>query len=190
SSIPASSPAVIRIKPIEATPESFLEFGQVIEPTRDDVKFGPQDAQLDLSLGIPRLYVMHLEDKPLKFSDITHHAKVTQCLGSVGAQVWYLGIAKPSIVEKDDYEEEEPGVVVVHQSAAGGHFYAPPSVDEVRVFRISGPKFLMLKRGTWHAGPLFTHAAMDFYNLELSDTDMDFTTHDFEKENGVVFSVE
>lgn len=50
----SSSPAVIRLNPIEATPESFREFGQVIEASPDGDEFGPRDAQLDLSRGIPR----------------------------------------------------------------------------------------------------------------------------------------
>lgn len=53
----SSSPRVIKLKPIEATPESFQEFGQVIEPTPDNEKFGPRDACLDLSQGIPRYYL-------------------------------------------------------------------------------------------------------------------------------------
>ncbi|GJZ08478.1 elongation factor Tu, mitochondrial [Tanacetum coccineum] len=43
-------------------------------------------------------------------------------------------------------------------------------VDSVQVFKISGPKFMKLDMGTWHAGPLFESHAMDFYNLELSNT--------------------
>jgi hypothetical protein len=48
------APEVSELKPIEATPASFQEYGQVIEPYPDSTEFGPQDAQLDLSRGIPR----------------------------------------------------------------------------------------------------------------------------------------
>lgn len=51
--------AVIKLKPIEATPETFKEFGQVIEASNDGEEFGPNDAQLDLSHGIPRSYSTH-----------------------------------------------------------------------------------------------------------------------------------
>lgn len=44
----------VEVTPIEATPETFKEFGQVIEASPDGDVFGPQDAQLDLSRGIPR----------------------------------------------------------------------------------------------------------------------------------------
>lgn len=47
-------PEVVELKPIEATPASFEEYGQVIEASPDGAEFGPQDAQLDLSRGIPR----------------------------------------------------------------------------------------------------------------------------------------
>lgn len=63
--------------------------------------------------------------------------------------------------------------------------------DGVQVFKITGPKFLKLNRGTWHAGPLFKPDTMDFYNLELSNTNVvDHTTHDFEKENAAVFVID
>lgn len=119
---------------------------------------------------------MHLENRPLKFSTITHHASVTQCLGSIGAHVWYLGVAKPSILDDDskenkDNDNNKSNDVVQSQC---GHFYVPPAVDEVCVFRISGPKFVKLNRGTWHAGPLFKPQTMDFYNLELSNTNVSF----------------
>ncbi|XP_073304904.1 uncharacterized protein [Primulina huaijiensis] len=178
----------IKLNPIEATPESFHEFGQVVEASPDGDKFGPHDAQLDLSRGIPRLYVMQLEGRHLKFSSITHHASVTQCLGSIGGHSWYLGVAKPSLVDPSEIK----GVVGadILQSHCG-HFYVPPAVDDVRVFKISGPKFLKLNKGTWHAGPLFLNKTMDFYNLELSNTNVvDHTTHYFAKKNNVVFVID
>ncbi|KAL5733406.1 hypothetical protein ACOSP7_032745 [Xanthoceras sorbifolium] len=180
--------AVVKVKAVEATTDSFKEYGQVIQASPDGEEFGPQDARLDLSHGTPRFYIMHLKDRALKFSKITHHASVTQCLGSIGGHVWYFGVAKSSIVDSKETKGEIGSDVV--QSCCG-HFYVPPAVDDVRVFRISGPKFLKLNRGTWHAGPLFKADDMDFYNLELSNTNVvDHTIHDFIKENGVVFSID
>ncbi|CAN1174192.1 hypothetical protein LINPERHAP2_LOCUS31136 [Linum perenne] len=174
----------MKLKPIEATPESFKEYGQVIGPSPDGEEFGPQDAQLNLSEGIPRFYIMKLTNRPLGFSSITHHAKVTQCLGSIGGGAWYLGVAKPSIVAEVDPPE---GV----KRAKSGHMYVAPEIEEVRVFRFSGPMFVKLEKGTWHAGPLFEGESMDFYNLELSNTNVvDHTTHYFNKENGVVFAID
>ncbi|WCJ19398.1 ureidoglycolate hydrolase [Euphorbia peplus] len=183
-------PARIKLKVIEATPESFKEYGQVIESSADGEIFGPQDAQLNLSQGIPRFYIMHLENRPLEFSTITHHARVTQCLGSIGGHDWYLGVAKPSIVNsegKKGGDDDDDDVVQSHC----GHFYVAPALEEVRVFKFSGAKFVKLDRGTWHAGPLFEADSMDFYNLELSNTnEVDRTTHHFKKNNNVVFSIE
>ncbi|KAH8497239.1 hypothetical protein H0E87_019790 [Populus deltoides] len=188
------------VKPIEATPESFKEYGQVLEASPDGEEFGPKDAQLNLSQGIPRgqrilgpscahsrrmFYIMKLEKRSLKFSTITHHAKVTQCLGSIGGGVWYLGVAKPSIVET----KENAGSDAMQSKC--GHFYVPPAVDKVQVFRISGSKFIKLNIGTWHAGPLFKPETMDFYNLELSDTNVvDHTTHNFKQQDGIVFVID
>ncbi|CAL0316085.1 unnamed protein product [Lupinus luteus] len=179
---------VVTVTAIEATPSTFKEFGQVVEPSPDCDEFGPRDAQLDLSAGTPRFYIMHLENRPLKFSTITHHASVTQCLGSIGARVWYLGVAKPSILDSNEINNDTDNKVVQSRS---GHSYVPPAVEDVRVFKVSGPKFLKFNRGTWHAGPLFTADTMDFYNLELSNTNViDHTTHNFKKDNGVVFSIQ
>lgn len=112
---------------------------------------------------------MRVQDRSFGFSNITHHANVTQCLGSIGGHVWYLGVAKPTLIEDDD----DGGRRVDHvQSGASGYLYAPPAVEEVRVFRVSGPKFVKLNRGTWHAGPLLKDSFMDFYNLELSNTNV------------------
>ena len=49
-----ASPREVKLKAIEATPESFAPFGQVISSSPDGDEFGPHDAQLDLSHGIPR----------------------------------------------------------------------------------------------------------------------------------------
>lgn len=52
-----SKPATVKVKPIEATSESFKEYGQIVEASVDGEEFGPQDAQLDLSHGIPRYFL-------------------------------------------------------------------------------------------------------------------------------------
>lgn len=116
-----------------------------------------------------RFYIMTLKDRKLKFSTITHHASVTQCLGSIGGHEWYLGVAKASLVDLNRINEDKGRKVVL---STCGHYYMPPLPDEVRVFRIVGPKFLKLNAGTWHAGPLFQAERMDFYNLELSNTNV------------------
>ncbi|XLU43168.1 hypothetical protein S245_037982, partial [Arachis hypogaea] len=72
-------------------------------------------------------YIMHIENRPLKFSNITHHASVTQCLGSIGGHAWYLGVAKPSIVESDELKDNTGKKIV--QSRCG-HSYAPPAIDD------------------------------------------------------------
>lgn len=49
-----TEPRIVKLKAIEATPESFGEFGQVIGASPDGEEFGPQDAQLEFNQGIPR----------------------------------------------------------------------------------------------------------------------------------------
>uniref|UniRef100_A0A6N2M339 Ureidoglycolate hydrolase n=1 Tax=Salix viminalis TaxID=40686 RepID=A0A6N2M339_SALVM len=169
------------VKPTEATPESFKEYGQVIEASPDGEEFGPKDAQLNLTLGIPRFYIMKLEKRSLKFTAITHHANVTQCLGSIGGGEWLSHrLWKRKKMQGSDAVQSKRG-----------HFYVPPAVDKVQVFRISGSKFIKLNVGTWHAGPLFKPQTMDFYNLELSNTNVvDHTTHNFKQQDGIVFVID
>lgn len=120
-----------------------------------------------------RFYIMHLENRPLKFSNITHHASVTQCLGSIGGHAWYLGVAKPSIVDSSEIKDDTDRKVVQSRS---GHLYVPPAIEDIHVFKVTGSKFLKLNRGTWHAGPIFKADSMDFYNLELSNTNVSFSS--------------
>ncbi|XP_042454834.1 uncharacterized protein LOC122038927 [Zingiber officinale] len=188
STLSPSSPTIITLKPVEATPENFAPFGQVIPASSDKDRFGPQDAQLELHRGIPRLYIMKLEDQPLKFPSITHHASVTQCLGSIGGDEWYLGVAKPSVLKESEIGNEDGRKPI---KACCGHYYIPPNPNEVCVFRFSGSKFVKLNVGTWHAGPLFKKKSMDFYNLELSDTNVvDHTPYDFRMNDNVVLEIE
>jgi hypothetical protein len=62
-----------------------IHFGlQLIGPTDDMKAFDSEDAQLNLSNGVPRFYIMRLPAKwGLRFTTITHHKAVTQCLGSL-----------------------------------------------------------------------------------------------------------
>ena len=126
---------------------------------------------------------MRLRDRTLSFNNITHHARVTQCLGAVGSPsnaVWYLGVAAPTLVSSNadgaqggSFESGNGGNngrdVEVSKC---GHKFRPPAVEDVRVFRMEGAVVVKLHRGTWHAGPLFTEPHMDFYNLELADTNV------------------
>ena len=129
------------------TPEAFRPFGQVIFPSEDGAPFGPEDAQLLLDKGIPRLYIMRLHHRGLDFHQITRHRQCTQCLGSLAGQEWLMAVTPPSPT-------------------------ACPLIEEIRAFWIPGTCFIKLEVGTWHAGPYFEAPYVDFYNLELSDTNI------------------
>ena len=128
-----------------ATPESIAPYGTLITPGADGAPFGAADAMLELGQGTPRFYIMRLSARPLLIKGITRHGRVTQCLASTNGADWFIGLAPPS-----------PGMD------------AP--ADPIRVFRIPGGTALALKAGSWHAGPFFTAATQDFFNLELTDT--------------------
>jgi len=138
------------------TPENFHPFGQVIFPSQDGKAFDTQDAQLNLQNGTPRFYIMRLTHRGHKFSKITRHVKCTQCLGSLAGKDWLIAVA-PSNNNTNQ-----------------------PAIEEIAAFRIPGNCFIKLEAGTWHAGPYFEHDVVDFYNLELADTNLvDHFTHNF-----------
>ena len=147
------------------TLENFAPFGQVIFPSADGALFGPDDAQLQLDGGVPRFYIMTLEAKGTRFRTITRHQRCTQCLGALEGKDWFMAVASPGAAEQ-------------------------PGPQEIRAFHIPGNCFIKLEVGTWHAGPYFTHPAVNFYNLELSDTNItDHQTCNLAREFGLEFEI-
>lgn len=129
------------------TPELFRPYGQVMMATVDGKPFDQEDAQLHLSEGVPRFYIMRLQQRGQSFSQITRHQRCTQCLGSLNGQEWLIAVAPPGESEC-------------------------PDPQSITAFRISGNCFIKLEVGTWHAGPYFKQDFVDFYNLELSNTNI------------------
>ncbi|MBD2232046.1 ureidoglycolate lyase [Phormidium tenue] len=147
------------------TPEAFAAFGQVIFPSADGAVFGPADAQLQLDRGIPRFYLMTLEHRGTRFRTITRHQRCTQCLGALEGKDWFMAVAPPGTAEQ-------------------------PDPQEIRALHIPGDCFIKLAVGTWHAGPYFCHPTVNFYNLELSDTNItDHQTCNLAREFGVEFEI-
>ncbi|MGF1514128.1 MAG: ureidoglycolate lyase [Elainellaceae cyanobacterium] len=147
------------------TPESFAPFGQVISPSDDGKLYDATDAQLVLDQGTPRFYIMRLTGRGRRFFQITRHRRCTQCLGSLGGKEWLLGVAPP-------------GPATAPDKAA------------IQAFQIPGTCFVKLHVGTWHAGPYFDAEVVDFYNLELSDTNVvDHDTCDLKQRYGIAFEI-
>ncbi len=61
---PSPPPRVLTLIAQELTPEAFLPYGQVVRPVADNANYGPDDAQLDLSRGVPR----YVSDSPCLFA--------------------------------------------------------------------------------------------------------------------------
>jgi ureidoglycolate hydrolase len=134
-------------RPITAL--AFAPFGELIAPIEDGIPSGAADAKLDLTQGTPRLYIMRLPRKGLVLRQITRHRGVTQCLAAMGGKSWLLAVAPPK-----DFDDPN----------------AEPALDDIAGFLIPGNVAVKLHRGTWHAGPYFEDEAIDFLNLELSNT--------------------
>ncbi|WP_342662862.1 ureidoglycolate lyase [Baaleninema simplex] len=147
------------------TPENFRPYGQAIFASEDGKPFDETDARLDLARGTPRFYIMRLRDRGLRFDRITRHVRCTQCLGSLGGKSWAIAVAPPSADDR-------------------------PDRDRLAAFLVPGNCFIKLEAGTWHAGPYFEAEAMEFYNLELSDTNVtDHFTYNFRDRDGLEFEI-
>jgi ureidoglycolate hydrolase len=148
------------------TPENFRPYGQAIFPAQDGKSFDGEDAQLMLDKGAPRFYIMQLHCRGLKFQKITRHLQCTQCLGALEGKEWFIAVCPP----RNHINE--------------------PDINQIAAFRIPGNCFIKLEAGTWHAGPYFAHGFVDFYNLELSDTNVvDHFTYDFLKSRNLEFEI-
>jgi ureidoglycolate hydrolase len=135
-------------EPISAI--GFAPFGELLTAQPDGTAFTAAEAVLDLSAGVPRFYVMSLDHQRSTFTRITRHHYVTQCLAAVGGQPWWLAVA-PACNQGSDQA---------------------PALGELHGFDVPGDVAVLLKRGTWHAGPFFATSPMAFFNLELSDTNI------------------
>jgi ureidoglycolate lyase len=154
------------VQPLTAA--AFAPFGQVLEPTPDGRDFGAVDAQLELSRGIPRFYILSLVGpRQPRFKYITRHMAVTQCLASVGGKPWLIAVAAPN-------DPDNPK--------------AKPDPKAIKAFHVPGTLGIKLHRSTWHAGPFFAGPAADFFNLELSNTNhVDHYPVYLDKEFGMEF---
>jgi ureidoglycolate lyase len=157
----------ITAEPISA--ESFAEFGTLLCALDDGTPFTAEEAQLDVSRGTPRYYLMRLEHRPPRFAGITRHRQTTQALLSVGGKEWLLAVAPPKDLDIPD---------------------ATPCAEEIRAFRVPGDVVVLMKRGTWHSGPHFTEDEMSFANLELADTNVvDHQTYRLDRELGFTMEI-
>ena len=160
--------AIRKLAPIPLTRENFAPYGEAILPAPDGAPLPGHEAEgLDLSRGTPRFYVMRLDGRGLEFRAITRHRRVTQCLAATRGQDWYLGVAPPKGLDDPD---------------------AKPALADIVAFKVPGGIAIKLHAGTWHAGPFFQAPAMDFFNLELADTnEVDHHTVALDREYGATF---
>lgn len=142
-----SGPAALPVQ--TATEANLAPYGTLVQPAEDGAALAVDDARLDLGRGTPRFYIMRLHSRPLSVSRITRHRRVTQCLAALRGEEWMLVLAPPG-------DPDDPA--------------AQPDCSRLAAFRFEGYQAVILHRGTWHAGPLFTAAEVDFVNLELADT--------------------
>ncbi len=142
----------IPVRPLSA--ETFAPYGQIVTARRAGgqgvgaAHDAAPEAELVLSEGQPRLWIMRLSDIGIRFRRIARHRRVTQCLGAMGGKSWLIGVAPPNDLSDT----------------------GRPRLDDVVGFRVPGDCIIKLHVATWHAGPHFTDDAIDFFNLELMDT--------------------
>lgn len=158
---------VNRLSPETITREAFAPYGELIEPSPYGKPYDGLDAQLQFSEGKPRLYIMRSPRHGMEFDRITRHLKVTQCLGARNDRDWVIAVAPPENTSNR------------------------PDVSRLVAFRVPGETTIKLHVGTWHAGPYFTWDYVDFFNLELSDTNQTDSEHySFSENEGCIFRFE
>jgi ureidoglycolate hydrolase len=161
-----ASPPARDLPALPITAADFAPFGALIEPTPDGAPMPLVDGALDLSGGRPRFYIMALTHRGLTVSRITRHSAATQVLASANAESWLLAVAPPDATR------------------------TTPDPEAIRAFTIPGGVGVLLSRGTWHAGPYFEPATMNFFNLELDDTnDTDHLTCNLAETFGLTFTL-
>lgn len=155
----------IALKPTPVTQANFSAFGELILASQYGKAFSSDEAQLDLTGGQPRLYIMRSPYHGTEFRVITRHRRVTQCLGARNDRDWFIAVAPPD----DDASS--------------------PAPDAIQAFWIPGDIAIKLHRGTWHAGPFFLWEYIDFFNLELTDTNqVDSEYYDLAESIHTIFS--
>jgi ureidoglycolate hydrolase len=75
-----------------------------------------------------------------------------------------------------------PRFYIMRLRKVGLKFHSFARHQQIAAFRITGNCFIKLNAGTWHAGPLFEEEFIDFYNLELHDTNInDYEVYNLRK---------
>ncbi len=127
---------------------SFDRFGTALLPVDDMTPHSDRDARLQFAQDNLRYYVMRLRRRPAVVGSMTRHLNASQCLGSADAQPWWLAVAASTIT--------------------------PEQLDAttVQLVKVMPGEGVKLHQGTWHAGPFFDADTALFFNLELSDTNL------------------
>jgi ureidoglycolate hydrolase len=136
----------------ELTPDRFAPFGEVVKPARAAGQASPSkhpdNPKLVLSSEHPRLWVMQLAHVGMAFSKMARHRRVTQCLGSLTGEEWFISVAPPGNLSDE----------------------TRPRTEEITAFRIPPGHLIKLHCATWHAGPHVAGGGGLFFNLENEDT--------------------
>jgi len=149
----ASKPLDVILRPETPTHANFSPYGVLIEPSDYGKAYDDDEPTLDLSAGQPRFYIMRSPYHGLSFTRITRHRLVTQCLAAREDKDWFIAVAPP------------------------GASATAPNPDSLHAFHVPGHMGIKLHRGTWHAGPFFKWDWVDFFNLELTDTNQTDSDH-------------
>jgi ureidoglycolate hydrolase len=149
----------IILKPQTITAANFANFGEYSTARGNRKNQGDIDVELDIKRGIPLLYIMRLDWKPLEFSQISRHLNCSQCLGSAEGDTWYIAVCPA---------DNDSNI---------------PDLSKIKLFLTPPKSFIKLNAGTWHQGPYFTYPlGRSFLNLEHVDTmENDYETYTFDQ---------
>jgi len=151
-----------RIVPLERlTEESFQSCGYVIK--------GEEEIPIEMD-GIPSISILEVKRRPFEFCEMARHRRTMQAFVPLGGQPWALAVAPPE---------------GIHNPAT------LPDVGRIRAFLIPGDRGVMIRRGTWHYGPLHFEEKAYFVNIEEKGTnENDFDLKSIERALGVMIAID
>lgn len=137
------------------TPDSFTEFGQVLESHPHEAAIALRDGEEWV------LNVLSYDHRPLVCDHLNAHHRASQTLVPLGAQPALLMVAPPGLA-----------------------LDTRADIDHVRAFVLDGTAAVNLGHGTWHWGPYPIGAHVDLLNLQgrgfASDNEIAHLTRDLD----------
>ena len=120
--------------------------GTQFDDNRYDAQASAEEANLTLTNGTPRLWIMCLKRNGLAFSKMARHRRVSQCLGSLQGKEWFIAVAPPNDLADGTCPDLARLAAFESQATASSSFMSPRGTP-VPSFCMTSVYFSILR--TW-----------------------------------------